>query len=63
MQPDYAPPEVDWAVPMFDPAKPDGFAAFMVRHRGWMERMLARELGAPVVPLEPMQTSFVEARR
>jgi hypothetical protein len=63
MQPDYAPPEVDWAVPMFDPAKPDGFAAFMVRHRGWLEGMLVREMGAPVVPLEPMQTSFVEARR
>ncbi|MDR7156259.1 hypothetical protein J2W40_003100 [Sphingobium xenophagum] len=63
MQPNYVPPPVDWAVPVFDPAKPDGFAAFMVRHRGWMERMLARELGAPVTPLEPMQTSFVESRR
>lgn len=61
--PAYSEPVADWAVPVFDPASPDGFADFMVRHRAWMLAMLARELGGPVAPMRPLMTSFLEARR
>lgn len=53
----------DWQVPTFDPARPDGFAAFMVRHRAWMTAMLQRELGTPVVLKRPRRISIFEARR
>lgn len=54
---------VDWQVPTFDPARPDGFADFLARHRTWMLVMLQRELGAPVVLAQPRRASFIEARR
>lgn len=34
-----------WAVPEFDPARPDDLPAFLERHRAWMTAMLTRELG------------------
>jgi hypothetical protein len=60
---DYRSPVADWAVPTFDPAKPDGFADFMTRHRSWMLTMLARELGRPVDLLRPRTASSFNARR
>ncbi len=53
----------DWAVPIFDPAKPDGFADFMTKHRAWMLTMLSRELGANVDPRQARRISIFEARR
>ncbi|MGE4323037.1 MAG: right-handed parallel beta-helix repeat-containing protein [Sphingobium sp.] len=54
---------VDWQVPTFNPASPDGFADFLVRHRAWMVTMLQRELGRPVVLQQPRRASLFEARR
>ncbi len=59
----YVEPVKDWAVPTFDPAKPDGFAEYLARHRDWMLTMLGRELGKRVDLLRPSPTSSVEARR
>ncbi|UZW55419.1 right-handed parallel beta-helix repeat-containing protein [Sphingobium sp. JS3065] len=53
----------DWQVPTFDPATPDGFAEFLVRHRAWMLAMLTRELASPVTPRQPRRSSIFEARR
>ncbi|MCW2365049.1 hypothetical protein M2341_000496 [Sphingobium sp. B7D2B] len=63
MKADYKAPSLDWAVPTFDPAKPDGFADYLARHRQWMLAMLERELGAPVKLLTPRRASVFEARR
>jgi len=41
-------PEVDWAAPEFDPAKPDGFDAYLSKHRAWMLRLFAKQFGKPV---------------
>jgi hypothetical protein len=60
---DYRAPTADWAVPVFDPAKPDGFGDYLTRHRNWMLTMLARELGKPVTLMKPRATSPFEARR
>ncbi len=38
-------PALDWNSPQFDPAKPDGFDAFMARHRKWMMRLFERQFG------------------
>lgn len=62
-QPAYKESPADWAVPTFDPAKPDGFDAFLVSHRSWMMGMLTRELGRPVELLKARRTSWLEARR
>jgi hypothetical protein len=48
---------------VFDPAKPDGFADYLARHRSWMLAMLARELGKPVTLMKPRANSPFEARR
>ncbi|WP_340266035.1 right-handed parallel beta-helix repeat-containing protein [Sphingobium mellinum] len=53
----------DWQVPVFDPARPDGFDEFLQRHRSWMLTMLKRELGLPVQLQEPRRTAFFDARR
>ncbi|MCE7796582.1 right-handed parallel beta-helix repeat-containing protein [Sphingobium sufflavum] len=63
VKPDYKPPVVDWAVPTFDPAKPDNFADFLARHRSWMLAMLARELGRPVELERARGSSPFELRR
>lgn len=36
----------DWEGPQFDPAHPDDFAAFMVRHKIWLNAMMTAEFGA-----------------
>jgi hypothetical protein len=38
-------PGHDWAVPVFDPARPDDLPDFLEKHRDWMLDMLERELG------------------
>lgn len=53
----------DWQVPTFNPAKPDGFAEFMTRHRDWMLMMLRRELGKPVELRHPTRVSIFDTRR
>ncbi len=53
----------DWQVPLFDPAKPDGFTDFLTSHRNWMIAMLKRELGAPVTLRQPRRVSLFETRR
>ncbi|WP_313807182.1 right-handed parallel beta-helix repeat-containing protein [Sphingobium sp.] len=53
----------DWDVPRFDPAMPDGFAEFLVRHRAWMLTMLERELQAPVTLKQPRRNSIFNERR
>lgn len=53
----------DWDVPMFDPAKPDGFDVFLTRHRSWMLAMLERELGGAVTLKQPRRSSIFDARR
>lgn len=59
----YVEPVSDWQVPTFDPARPEGFADFMARHRSWMLTMLRRELGATVALKQPRRISIFEARR
>lgn len=59
----YAQSQADWAVPTFDPAIGGDFTTFILRHRSWMVMMLERELGAPVRPMKPKMTTFIEARR
>ncbi|MET0138234.1 MAG: xylose ABC transporter [Sphingobium sp.] len=61
--PAYTTPVADWAVPTFDPAKPDDFNGFLARHRGWMLTMLARELGRPVQLDKPRASSSFDRRR
>ena len=41
-------PKLDWAEPEFDPAYPEGFDAFLVKHRAWMMRLFERQFGKPV---------------
>jgi hypothetical protein len=41
-------PKMDWDVPQFDPAKPDGFDEFLARHRQWMLRLFQQQFGQPV---------------
>ncbi|WP_022683538.1 right-handed parallel beta-helix repeat-containing protein [Sphingobium bisphenolivorans] len=53
----------DWEVPVFDPARPEGFSDFLVRHRSWMLTMLQRELNATVELKQARQTSFFDRRR
>ena len=40
--------KLEWEGPTFDPAKPDGFEAFMERHRQWMLRLFTQQFGQPV---------------
>lgn len=61
--PAYAEQATDWQVPTFDPASPEGFADFIVRHRSWMLAMLERELGEPVKLRQPQRSAFFQARR
>lgn len=35
----------DWAGPPFDPAHPDDFDAFMVRHKTWLHELMKSEFG------------------
>ncbi|MEJ7934744.1 right-handed parallel beta-helix repeat-containing protein [Sphingobium sp. AN558] len=60
--PDYKEVVTDWQAPAFDPARPDGFAAFLGRHRAWMLMMLQRELGEVVKLAQPRRVSMFEAR-
>ena len=53
----------DWQVPTFDPANPEGFSDYLIRHRSWMLTMLQRELGAPVELRQAKRSAFFEARR
>ncbi|HEX7821856.1 MAG TPA: right-handed parallel beta-helix repeat-containing protein [Sphingobium sp.] len=62
-KPDYKEPVRDWAIPTFDPAKPDGFGDYLGRHREWMLGMLARELEKPVALMRPNPTSSIDTRR
>jgi hypothetical protein len=41
-------PRLDWNVPEFDPAKPDGFEGFLENHRKWMLTLFERQFGRPV---------------
>ncbi len=59
---DYRAAEADWAVPTFDPARPEDFGSYIVVHRAWMTGMLARELGRPVELLTPRRANLAEAR-
>ena len=40
-----AAPKLEWEGPSFDPAHPDGFDAFMVRHRQWMLSLFQGQFG------------------
>jgi hypothetical protein len=40
--------KLDWNAPDFDPAKPDGFDVFLVKHRVWMLRLFPQQYGDPV---------------
>jgi hypothetical protein len=35
----------DWEGPQFDPAQPDTFPAFMVRHKAWLNALMTSEFG------------------
>ncbi|WP_235523635.1 right-handed parallel beta-helix repeat-containing protein [Sphingobium sp. Leaf26] len=59
----YTEPPLDWAVPVFDPAKPDDFPAYLNQHRAWMLTMLQRELQATISLRQPRRISIFEARR
>lgn len=41
-------PAIDWSAPEFDPAQPDGFDAFLKKHRQWMLQTFERQFGQPV---------------
>ncbi|GLV26807.1 right-handed parallel beta-helix repeat-containing protein [Sphingobium sp. Cam5-1] len=53
----------DWQVPVFDPAKPDGFPQYIESHRLWMLEMLRRELGTFVKLKQPHRLHVSEVRR
>lgn len=59
----YVEQNADWAVPTFDPAKPDDFPGFLARHRAWMLTMLQRELQTAVELKPSRRISIFEARR
>ncbi|WP_150293777.1 right-handed parallel beta-helix repeat-containing protein [Sphingobium estronivorans] len=59
----YEEPALDWQVPTFDPARPEGFSDFLDRHRAWMLAMLQRELGRPILLQQPRRNSIFQARR
>ncbi|WP_066770419.1 right-handed parallel beta-helix repeat-containing protein [Sphingobium sp. CCH11-B1] len=59
----YTPAPADWDVPVFDPARPEGFSDFLIHHRSWMMTMLQRELFAPVRLRQAQPISLFEARR
>jgi hypothetical protein len=40
-------PKLDWDGPVFDPARPGDFDAFLRRHRRWMLRLFERQFGKP----------------
>jgi hypothetical protein len=40
----------DWAGPQFDPAHPDDFDAFMIRHKVWLRELMQSEFGE--IPVE-----------
>jgi hypothetical protein len=61
--PPYVEQPADWQVPLFDPAKPDGFTDFIIRHRVWMVAMLERELQSKVALKQPRRTSIFDTRR
>jgi hypothetical protein len=43
-------PNTDWNEPLFNPADPKAFSAYMARHRDWMLHMFMRQFGtAPEV--------------
>lgn len=46
--PSAKPPAVNWESPRFDPAHPEGFEAFLQRHRRWLIRMMEAHFGAPL---------------
>jgi hypothetical protein len=35
----------DWTGPQFDPAHPEGFPAFVAKHRAWMEALMRAHFG------------------
>jgi len=47
-EPPPARPPIRWSVPEFDPAKPDGFDAFLKQHRAWMIAMFEQQFGRPI---------------
>lgn len=59
----YVEQRADWQVPLFDPARPDGFTDFIIRHRVWMMTMLERELQAKVTLKQPRRISIFQPRR
>lgn len=59
----YIEQNADWAVPVFNPAKPDDFPGFLARHRAWMLTMLQRELQSTVELKASRRISIFEARR
>lgn len=59
----FVPPRDDWDVPVFDPARPEGFDAYLHRHRHWMMEMLTRELGQRPRLQKPRLMSPAQARR
>lgn len=40
------PAVADWQGPQFDPARPDEYAAFLEKHRAWMEALMRAHFGA-----------------
>ncbi|MFZ2994913.1 right-handed parallel beta-helix repeat-containing protein [Sphingobium sp.] len=59
----YVEPVLDWQVPTFDPARAEGFADYLAKHRAWMTTMLERELVSKVELKQPRRISIFEARR
>jgi len=39
------PEKHDWTGPQFDPAQPDDFDAFMIRHKAWLRELMKSEFG------------------
>jgi hypothetical protein len=39
------PMKLDWLEPVFDPAHPDAFPAYLTAHRAWMVRLFTRQFG------------------
>lgn len=40
-------PKLDWNEPTFDPAHPEAFAAYLVKHRAWMLQLFTSQFQAP----------------
>ncbi len=53
----YHPENLDWKEPIYDPALPEQFSAYMAQHRQWMLHLFAAQFGEPPQLAESQPTA------